>query len=63
MTQRAGLRAQHQPPLPLIQVREHRPELRRQHLLCHHQIGHTTPACQKPGSYELFSDKLKMRSF
>ena len=49
-------RAQHQPPLPLIQMREDRPGLRRQHLPCHHHIAHTTTACQKPGTHGLISD-------
>ncbi len=56
MTQRAGLGAQQKPPLPLIQVREDRPVLRRQHLLCYRHLAHTTSACQKSGSYGLFSD-------
>ena len=41
--QPARLRAQHQPALPLIQVRQQCPELRRQHPLVDlHHLGHTT---------------------
>jgi hypothetical protein len=57
MPQRPRLGAHQQPPLPLIQMREDRPELRRQHLLGDHHGAHTTPACQNPGSYGLFSGK------
>jgi hypothetical protein len=36
-------------------MREDRLELRRQHLPGDHHRAHTTPACQNPGSYGLFS--------
>jgi len=55
MTQRAGLGAQQKPPLPLIQVREDRPVLRRS-ISC---VTVTSPihiSLQKSGSYGLFSD-------
>src|SRR5262249_32015202 len=42
MPQRPRLSAQQQPPLPLIQMRQDRPELRRQHLPAHHAV-HSTP--------------------
>ena len=45
-------------PLPLIQMREDRPELRRQILAGYHHAAHTTPACRMPGSYGLFSGEL-----
>ena len=54
MPQRPGLSAEQQPPLPLIQMREDRLELRRQHLRCFHHAAHTTSACRIPGSYGLF---------
>ena len=38
-----GLGPEQQPPLPLIQMREDRLELRRQHLLGDHHAAHTTP--------------------
>jgi hypothetical protein len=43
-----------QPPLPLIQMREDRRELRRQNLHCFLVAAHTTAACRLPGSYGLF---------
>ncbi|HEV2375556.1 MAG TPA: hypothetical protein VGS19_25765, partial [Streptosporangiaceae bacterium] len=43
------------PPLPLIQMREDRPELRRQHLLRNLDRTHNTPECRIPGNYGLFS--------
>ena len=58
MAQRAGLSTHQQPPLPLIQMREDRHELRRQRphrFLC---AAHTTSACRIPGSYGLFFCKL-----
>ena len=59
MAERAGLRAQQQqqPPLPLIQVREDRRELRRQDLPCFLVAARTTSACRIPGSYGLFFGK------
>jgi hypothetical protein len=57
MAERAGLRAQQQPPLPLIQVREDRRELRRQDLPCFLVAAYTTSACRIPGSYGLFFGK------
>ena len=59
MPQRTGLSTHQQPPLPLIQMREDRPELRRQNLAGYHHAAHTTPACRLPGSYGLFSGKLQ----
>jgi hypothetical protein len=56
MTERPGLRAQQQ-PLPLIQVREDRRELRRQDLPCFLVAAPTTSACRIPGSYGLFFGK------
>jgi hypothetical protein len=47
-----------QPPLTLIQVREDRRELRRQHLPCLLFAAHTTSACRIPGSYGLFFCEL-----
>ena len=58
MPQRPGLSTHQQPPLPLIQMREDRRELRRQnphYFLC---AAHTTSACRIPGSYGLFFGKL-----
>jgi len=45
------------PLLPLIQMREDRPELRHQNLAGYHHAAHTTPACRIPGSHGLFSGK------
>jgi hypothetical protein len=42
MAQQPRLGAHDQPPLPLVQVREQRRELRRQHLLSVHGHRHTT---------------------
>jgi hypothetical protein len=42
MTQHPRIGGQHQPPLPLIQVRQDRCELRGQHLLGYHDLAHTT---------------------
>jgi hypothetical protein len=58
MPQRPGLRPQQQPPLPLIQMREDRLELRRQHPYRFLVAAHTTSACRIPGSYGLFFGKL-----
>ncbi len=57
MAQRPGLRSHQEPPLPLIQMREDRPELRRQHLPGNLHHAHTTQACPIPGSYGLFPGK------
>jgi hypothetical protein len=51
MPQRPRLSAHQQPPLPLIQMREDRAELRRQNLLRFLVAAHTTSACRNPGSY------------
>ncbi len=56
--QRPGLRSHQQPPLPLIQVREDRRELRRQHPCRFLVASHTTPACRTPGSYGLIICEL-----
>ena len=53
MPQRPGLRSHQQPSLPLIQVREDRLELRRQHPCRFLIAAHTTSACRIPGSYGL----------
>ena len=58
MSQRPGLGAHQQPPLPLIQMREDRLELRRQHLSGFLHGAHTTPNARNPGSYGLFFCKL-----
>ena len=58
MPQRAGLSAYQQPPLPLIQMREDRRELRRQIPHCFLCAAHTTSACRITGSYGLFFCKL-----
>ena len=58
MPQRPGLRPHQQPPLPLIQMREDRLELRRQHPCRFLVAAHTTSACRIPGSYGLFFGKL-----
>jgi len=52
--QRPGLSAHHQPPLPLIQMREDRRKLRRQNLPCFLVAAYTTSACQIPRTYGLF---------
>jgi len=57
MPQRTGLGLHQQQLLPLIQMREDRPELRHQNLAGYHHAAHTTPACRIPGSYGLFSGK------
>ena len=54
VAQRTGLGAHQQPPLPLVQVREDRLELRRQYLPGFLRSAHTTPMCQIQGSYGLF---------
>ena len=54
MPQRAGLSAHQQPPLPLIQMREHRPELRRQRLPGFAHGVNITPVSEIPGAYGLF---------
>ncbi len=58
MSQRPGLGSHQQPPLPLIQMREDRLELRRQHLpgFLHCRPYHTS--MPTPGSYGLFFCKL-----
>jgi len=58
MPQRTGFGPHQQPSLTLIQMRQDRPELRRQILAGYHHAAHTTPACRIPGSYGLFSGKL-----
>jgi hypothetical protein len=60
--QRLGLSAHQQPPLPLIQMRQDRLELRRQHLLSNLNHAHTTSGCRIPGSYGLFPGALLARS-
>ena len=57
MTQRPRLGPHQQPPLPLIQMREDRLELRRQHLPGDHHAAHTTSGCRHPGGYGLFFGK------
>ena len=54
MAQRARLGAHQQPPLPLIQMREDRPELCRQHLPGFLHGAHTTPMSRVRGGYGLF---------
>ena len=56
--QRTGLGPHQQPPLPLIQMREDRLELRRQHLSGFLHGANTTPTRGIPGSYGLFFCKL-----
>ena len=46
MSQRPDLGPNQQPPLPLIQMREDHPKLRRQHLPGFLHSAHTTPMCQ-----------------
>jgi hypothetical protein len=58
MAQRPGLRCHQQPPLTLIQMREDRLELRRQHLYRVLFAARTTSACRIPGSYGLFFGKF-----
>jgi hypothetical protein len=59
-TQRVGFGSRQQPSLPLIQVREDRPELRRQILAGYHHAAHATPAQRIPGSYGLFRGQLTL---
>ena len=47
-TQRPGLRPGHQPPLPLVQMREQQPELRRQPLLRTYRNGHAQQRRSEP---------------
>ena len=54
VSQRAGLGPHQQPPLPLIQMREDRLELRRQHLPGFLHSANITPSSGIPGSYGLF---------
>jgi len=54
MAQRPGLGADEQPPLPLIQMREDRLELRRQYLSGYLHDANTTPPRAIPGVYGLF---------
>jgi hypothetical protein len=46
MSQHPGLGSHQQPPLPLIQVREDRLELRRQRLACFLHGANTTPTSE-----------------
>jgi hypothetical protein len=55
MPQSAGLGPHQQPPLPLIQMREDRRELRRQHLPGFVHGANITPASDILGAYGLFS--------
>ena len=57
MPQSPGLSPHQQPPLPLIQMREDRLELRRQHSPGFFRSSHTTPMWQILGSYGLFFRK------
>jgi hypothetical protein len=56
MAQHPGLSSQQQAPLPLIQVRQQRLELRRQRFLSHHKLAHATRPRGNHQRYGLFHD-------